>query len=164
MVPILGLRRTVRADAAGLGTGRSSEELATLPDDKRVTPGARGLLPLEGTVKIPATLPLRCSLESALLALTFTTPATLPRRCSIKAFCLCFTVSMDRTCSMAAGSSRPIVKPMTAVDIGVVPEGSNEGALTSVFKPNACGPPLTVTRRFLDGGARRLGGDTSVVS
>jgi len=48
-----------------------------------------------------------------------TIPATLPLRCSINSFCFCFTVSMDRTCSIAAGSSRMMLNPMTTGDIGV---------------------------------------------
>lgn len=65
-IPVLGLRRAVRADDEGLGTmGRSSGEDAVIPADRRVAPIARGLFPLEGTVNIPATLPLRCSFESA---------------------------------------------------------------------------------------------------
>lgn len=46
-------------------------------------------------------------------------PATLPLRCCIRAFCFCFTVIMDRTCSIAEGLSRLIVKPMTTGEMGV---------------------------------------------
>lgn len=152
VVPLLGLRRAARVAAGGLGIiGRSSEGVTGIPDDRRIAPGTRGgLLPFDATVKIPATLPRLCSLGEVLLGIALTIPATLPLRCSIKAFCLCLTVSMERTCSIAAGSSRPMVKPITAGDIGVEPEGSSEGALTSVFRE--CNPPLIVTRRFFDGG------------
>ena len=65
-IPALGLRRTVRADNGGLDImGCSSGEDAIAPADRRVVLIARGLFPLEGTVKIPATLPLRCSFERA---------------------------------------------------------------------------------------------------
>lgn len=159
-----GLRREERVEVGSFGmAGGSSGEYAAVPAERRVTPTARGLLPLGGTVSIPATLPLRCSFESeaeiALLGTALITPATLPLRCSINAFCRCFTVSIDRTCSMAAGSSLPIVKPMTAGDIGV---DSTDGALTSVLR--GCGPPLTVTRRFLDGGPSSTGGGASEIS
>ena len=67
-IPVLGLRRGVRADDEGLDIiGCSSGDDAVIPADRRVAPIARGLFPLEGTVKIPATLPLRCSFERALL-------------------------------------------------------------------------------------------------
>ncbi len=74
-----------------------------------------------------------------------TIPAVLPLLCSIKAFCFCLTVSMERTCSRAAGSSRMIVKPMTTGDMPL----STEGRLTSVLM--GCDIPLIVTRRFLEG-------------
>lgn len=51
---------------------------------------------------------------------------------------------------------------MTAGDIGVVLAGSSEGALTSVFK--GWGPPLIVTRRFLDGGPSETGGGAFDIS
>lgn len=148
--PALGLRRFV-------------VWLFTIPADKRVTPGARGLFPLGVTVNMPATLPRRCSARRlAWLGCAPSMPATLPRRCSISAFCFCLTVSMDRTCSMAA-SSRPMVKPITAGDmtdgdIGVVlpPFASCDGARWMLVL-SAWGPPVTVVRRFLEGGPRKPG-------
>lgn len=66
--------------------------------------------------------------------------ALLPRRCSIRAFCCCLTFSMDRTCSIADGSSRMIVNPITTGDIGVL-ASEEDGLLISVLMP------LIVTRR-----------------
>ena len=115
---------------------------------------------------IPNTLPLRPSsgpaVEPRSPSVTPTLDALLRRR-STTAFCFCLTNSIARTCSIADGSSRCIVKPITTGEIGVEEpvctsrlcicvgvrknESSAEGKL---FMLRAT--PLIVTRLRLDGG------------
>ena len=88
---------------------------------------------------------------------------TLPRQRPTTAFCFCLTNSIERTCSIAVGSSRCIVKPITTGEIGVeepvctsglcvcvgvrTSESSAEGKLDMLRAT-----PLIVTRLRLDGG------------
>ena len=85
-------------------------------------------------------------------------PATLPLRCSIRAFCFCLTESMERTCSRAAGSSRWIERPMTTGEMGVELVWSEGGMRMSVLRLRGWGVPLIVTRRFFAGVGRRAEG------
>ena len=78
---------------------------------------------------------------------TETMPAVLPRRCSMSSFCCCLMVSMERTCSIAAASSRGMGRPMTTGEIDLAESAA--GVLTSVLI--GCEMPLIVTRRFLLG-------------
>lgn len=79
----------------------------------------------------------------------------LPRRCSMSSFCCCLMESMERTCSIAAASSRGMGRPMTTGEIDVL--GSvGGGGLTSVLI--GCEMPLIVTRRFLLGDGRAAEG------
>lgn len=89
------------------------------------------------------------------------TPATLPLLCSIRAFCFCLTDSMDRTCSIAAGSSRLSVKPITTGETGVA--CSDPARWTLMFSDGWV--PLIVTRRLLGGlGYALEGGGALLVS
>ena len=83
-------------------------------------------------------------------------PAVLPLRCSMSSFCCCLMESMERTCSIAAASSRGMGRPITTGEIDLA--ASAAGALTSVLM--GCEMPLIVTRRFLlgDGFAAEGGG------
>lgn len=83
-----------------------------------------------------------------------TMDAVLPRLCSISSFCFCFTVSIERTCSSAAGSSRMIVKPITTGEMLLML--SDAEFLTSVLM--GCEMPLIVTRRRFDAEGRASGG------
>lgn len=76
-----------------------------------------------------------------------TMPAVLPRRCSMSSFCCCLMESMERTCSIAAVSSRGMGRPITTGEIDLA--ASAAGVLTSVLI--GCEMPLIVTRRFLLG-------------
>ena len=76
-----------------------------------------------------------------------TTPAVLPRRDSMRSFCCCLMLSIERTCSIAAVSSRLMGRPMTTGEIDFV--ASVAGVRTSVLI--GCEMPLIVTRRFLLG-------------
>ena len=78
---------------------------------------------------------------------TETMPAVLPRRCWISSFCCCLIVSIERTCSIAAASSRGMPRPMTTGEIDLA--ASAGGVLTSVLI--GWEMPLIVTRRFLLG-------------
>lgn len=75
----------------------------------------------------------------------------LPRRCSMSSFCCCLIDSIERTCSIAAASSRGMGRPMTTGEIDVLGSVGSEG-LTSVLI--GCEIPLIVTRRFLFGEGR----------
>ena len=71
---------------------------------------------------IPNTLPLRPSSGPAVEPRSPSVTPTLdthPRCRSITAFSFCLTDSIARTCSIAVGSSRCIVKPITTGEIGV---------------------------------------------
>ena len=74
-------------------------------------------------------------------------PAVLPLRCSMSSFCCCLMESMERTCSIAAASSRGMGRPITTGEIDLA--ASAAGVLTSVLM--GCEMPLIVTRRFLLG-------------
>ena len=111
---------------------------------------------------IPDTLPRRPSSNPAVEP-RHPMLDTLPRRLSIKAFCFRSTDSIARACSIAVGSSRCIVKPITTGEIGVeepvcssglcvcvgerTSESSAEGKLDMLRAT-----PLIVTRLRLDGG------------
>ena len=115
---------------------------------------------------IPNTLPRRPSSRPAVEPRSPSeTPTldTLPRRRSTTAFCFCLTNSIERTCSIAVGSSRCIVKPITTGEISVeepvctsgmcvcvgvwTSESSAEGKLDMLRAT-----PLIVTRLRLDSG------------
>ncbi|TBU25977.1 hypothetical protein BD311DRAFT_763388 [Dichomitus squalens] len=83
-----------------------------------------------------------------------TMPAVLPRRDSMRSFCCCLMLSIERTCSIAAVSSRLMGRPMTTGEIDFV--ASVAGVLTSVLI--GCEMPLIVTRRFLLGDDFAAGG------
>ena len=85
---------------------------------------------------IPNTLPLRPSSGPAVEPRSPSVTPTLdthPRRRSTTAFCFCLTDSIARTCSIAVGSSRCIVKPITTGEIGV-----KEPVCTSGLSPVVC--------------------------
>ena len=115
---------------------------------------------------IPDTLPRHLSSNPAVeLRHPSMTPMldTLPRRRLTTAFCFCLTNSIERTCSIAVGSSRCIVKPITTVEIGVEEPVRTSGLCVYVrvrtSEPSAEGKldvlratPLIVTHLHLDGG------------
>ena len=88
-------------------------------------------------------------------------PAVLPLRCSMSSFCCCLMESMERTCSIAAASSRGMGRPITTGEIDLA--ASAAGVLTSVLM--GCEMPLIVTRRFLLGeGFAAEGGGAAAAS
>ena len=109
---------------------------------------------------IPNTLPRRPSSRPAVEPQSpSVTPTldTLPRRRLTMAFCFCLTNIIKRTCSIAVGSSRCIVKPITTVEIGVKEPVCTSGLCVCVgvrtSEPSAEGKvdmlratPLIVTR------------------
>lgn len=83
-----------------------------------------------------------------------TIEAVLPRLCSMSSFCFCFTLSIERICSRACGSSRT-VKPIMTGDMLLMLSDAGDATLVLM----EFDPPLIVTRRRFWGGSRASGGE-----